>query len=288
MSVDRILLVSLDNLGDLVFASALAPPLRERFPHATHRRLVQGVHGRRGAAGARSRRRDRRRSVLGPSRPGRRQGLATALPSSVDATCAPTATTSRCSRQRRGAPRPRSQRRAFHVRIGLRGERTGSFLTDALPDENRTTSRCSSEQARLLEPLGIEPPALRYRLDPASLRDRRARLTTGSPGHSSHSIRSRASRIAALRLPIWIELARRLRASRHRTSLWVGSPSELDSTARTRERSRWRFVDRDSDGSLADTAAALAGATLFVGHDSGPLHVAGAFGVPVVGVFAPG
>src|ERR1051325_6466889 len=35
MSVDRILLVSLDNLGDLVFASALAPPLRERFPGAT-------------------------------------------------------------------------------------------------------------------------------------------------------------------------------------------------------------------------------------------------------------
>ena len=34
MSVDRILLVSLDNLGDLVFASALAPPLRERFPNA--------------------------------------------------------------------------------------------------------------------------------------------------------------------------------------------------------------------------------------------------------------
>src|SRR4051812_13427242 len=35
MSVDRILLVSLDNLGDLVFASALAPPLRERFARAT-------------------------------------------------------------------------------------------------------------------------------------------------------------------------------------------------------------------------------------------------------------
>src|SRR5437763_16553594 len=34
MSVDRILLVSLDNLGDMVFASALAPPLQERFPRA--------------------------------------------------------------------------------------------------------------------------------------------------------------------------------------------------------------------------------------------------------------
>ena len=30
----RILLVSLDNVGDLVFASALAPALRERFPAA--------------------------------------------------------------------------------------------------------------------------------------------------------------------------------------------------------------------------------------------------------------
>ena len=27
-------MVSLDNLGDLVFASALVPPLRERFPSA--------------------------------------------------------------------------------------------------------------------------------------------------------------------------------------------------------------------------------------------------------------
>src|SRR5918999_524638 len=30
----RILLVSLDNVGDLVFASALAPALRQRFSHA--------------------------------------------------------------------------------------------------------------------------------------------------------------------------------------------------------------------------------------------------------------
>jgi ADP-heptose:LPS heptosyltransferase len=42
------------------------------------------------------------------------------------------------------------------------------------------------------------------------------------------------------------------------------------------------------DGTLADSAAAISLAHLFVGHDSGPLHIAGAFGVPVVGVFAPG
>jgi ADP-heptose:LPS heptosyltransferase len=48
------------------------------------------------------------------------------------------------------------------------------------------------------------------------------------------------------------------------------------------------FVDRLGDGSLAATAAALSLASLVVGHDSGPLHVAAALGVPVVGIFAPG
>jgi ADP-heptose:LPS heptosyltransferase len=43
-----------------------------------------------------------------------------------------------------------------------------------------------------------------------------------------------------------------------------------------------------SDGSLWNTAAALSLATLFVGHDSGPLHLANALATPVVGVFAPG
>ena len=48
------------------------------------------------------------------------------------------------------------------------------------------------------------------------------------------------------------------------------------------------YIDQIGDGSLSVTAAALSLATLFAGHDSGPLHMAGAFGVPVVGVFAPG
>src|SRR5436305_1359763 len=32
--IERILLVALDNLGDLVFTSALTPPLRDAFPNA--------------------------------------------------------------------------------------------------------------------------------------------------------------------------------------------------------------------------------------------------------------
>ena len=43
-AVRRILLVALDNLGDLVFASALTPPLHAASPRDDPR-LVQGIHG---------------------------------------------------------------------------------------------------------------------------------------------------------------------------------------------------------------------------------------------------
>src|SRR5437773_5253704 len=33
-AIERLLVVCLDNLGDLVFVSALVPPLRARFPRA--------------------------------------------------------------------------------------------------------------------------------------------------------------------------------------------------------------------------------------------------------------
>jgi ADP-heptose:LPS heptosyltransferase len=39
--------------------------------------------------------------------------------------------------------------------------------------------------------------------------------------------------------------------------------------------------------SLAGLKSLLAGATLFIGNDSGPAHVAAAFGVPVVALFGP-
>jgi ADP-heptose:LPS heptosyltransferase len=100
-----------------------------------------------------------------------------------------------------------------------------------------------------------------------------------------HPFASKQNR--CVELSVWIELARRL-SERGRSSLWIGSPSELDSLRREPSDRAWRFIDRDSDGTLADTAAALSGAQQFVGHDSGPLHIAGAFGVPVVGIFAPG
>jgi heptosyltransferase III len=42
-----------------------------------------------------------------------------------------------------------------------------------------------------------------------------------------------------------------------------------------------------SRGSLAETKSLLSGASLFIGNDSGPAHIAAAFGIPVVVLFGP-
>jgi ADP-heptose:LPS heptosyltransferase len=172
------------------------------------------------------------------------------------------------------------------VRIGLRRRRNQRFLTYPLPDESARRP-VLIELARLLEPLGIDAPRLRYRLDPAPLESRRVRLGPHLDNRFAalHPFASKSDRCVAL--PVWVELAREL-GRRGFSILWIGSERELTESRIMLQDPAWMFIDRLGDGSLADTAAALSLASLFVGHDSGPLHVAGAFGVPVVGVFAPG
>jgi len=284
MSVDRILLVSLDNLGDMVFASALAPPLQERFPRAKLdvwckeytadvAKLVPHVS-----------------EVIASDpfwdrAPGRGKGSWRPFLRAV-----------RFVRSRRydvavlaAAPWRTAAAVAatrIPVRIGLRRRKNRIFLTEALPDENPRVP-VLSELSRLLVPLGAPHESLRYRLDASLLTAHRERLARiiEQPYAALHPFASKENRCVPM--PVWREVARRL-GERGLTVLWVGSREELGALRATGNEQSWRFMDRDSDGTLADTAAALSTATIFVGHDSGPLHVAGAFGVPVVGIFAPG
>ncbi len=102
----------------------------------------------------------------------------------------------------------------------------------------------------------------------------------GGPFTALHAFAS--DRRRCVRLEEWLLLARELEA-RGETVLWVGSRAELLEVRAARGGpQRARFADELTDGTLRESAR------LFVGHDSGPLHVANAFGVPVVGVFAPG
>jgi hypothetical protein len=115
-----------------------------------------------------------------------------------------------------------------------------------------------TELARLLEPLGIRPNLLRYRLDVTPLKGRTARLASRitSAYAALHPFASKQNRCVAL--GVWIELSRQL-SVRGLSTLWIGSGAELDELRLAANKVWWHFIDRD-DGTLADTAAALSAA----------------------------
>lgn len=287
--MQRVLVVALDNLGDLVFASALVPPIRDAFPSAVIgvwckeytapiARLIPSVDQVFAA--------DPLWAVSpGQSRPSIGPFLRTLLDvrrghfDVAILSAAPWRTAAACAATR------------IPVRVGLRRHRNSAFLTRVLPEED-PTKPVLLEQARLLAELGIASPAPRYRLDASRLgavRDDVARQLSNRfvALHPFAGARERC-----VPLSEWTQVAFGLQAHGFRT-LWVGTTPELDELRRSFTHPTGYYADRiqanSADaGSLTITAAALSLAAGFVGHDSGPLHVAGALGVPVVGVFAPG
>jgi ADP-heptose:LPS heptosyltransferase len=86
----------------------------------------------------------------------------------------------------------------------------------------------------------------------------------------------------------WVKVADELGA-RDKKVLWVGNTTELSRLRSLgQNRESWRYSDSLLNGDLTTVAAAISRARIFVGHDSGPMHIAAALQVPTVGVFAPG
>ena len=143
----------------------------------------------------------------------------------------------------------------------------------------------------LLRPLGIESPAVRFQVpehdeDRARLRRRRfaksgwkAALRSSIPGAGWPSKLWPSDRYAAV--------ARHLHSAWHLATLvvWAGEA----------ERRMAEQIAGDSAGaghvaphtSLTELAALARRARLFVGADTGPLHLAAAVGTPCVGLYGP-
>ena len=64
-------------------------------------------------------------------------------------------------------------------------------------------------------------------------------------------------------------------------------PGEMEAAKRVLSRAAAPAIDLVGRTSLADLAAVLERATLFLGVDSAPMHMAAALGVPVVALFGP-
>jgi len=282
--VRRILLVALDNLGDLVFASALTPPIHAAFPNAIIdvwakeytadvARLIPYIRSVHAAnpfwaaskAHARPRVAQFVRSILTVR--GSRYDVAI-LSEAPWRTAAAVAAT------------------RIPVRVGMARHRNAAFLTHVLPAENPHTS-VLREQARLLGVLDVQSRDPRYRLEIGPIQATRDMLSSVLPSRfvALHPFASDRNRCVPLNE--WTQVAFALKA-RGLAVLWIGTPYELDELRRSFTHPHGYYVDQLLDRTLGVSASALSLASVFVGHDSGPLHIAGAFGVPVVGIFAPG
>ena len=283
-SIRRILIVSLDNLGDLVFASALSSPLHDAFPQATI-----DVWSKRYTAPV---------ALLIPHV----QAVIAADPFWAASPGQPSAGMLTFLRSVRDVRRKRYDAAVLSqapwrcaaavaaavipVRIGFARRHNARFLTHVVRQED-SSKPVLEEQARLLAPFGIEAARLRYRLEVAPLEDRRRALAERLPRRFVAFHPFAGSRDRCVALTEWTQLAFALEARRMRV-LWVGTTAELNELRLSHTHPMGMYVDQLGSPSLSTTAAALSLATAFVGHDSGPLHVAGALGVPVLGVFAPG
>jgi ADP-heptose:LPS heptosyltransferase len=282
--VRRVLLVALDNLGDLVFASALTPPIHRAFPGATidvwakeytadvarlipHVRTIHAANPFWAASKAHTRPRIGQfvRSVLAVRNGRYDVAILSEAPWRTAAAVAATRTP---------------------VRIGMARHRNAAFLTHVLPAEDAHKS-VLREQARLLSVLGIESPEPRYCLEIGPLQQTRADLSAILPPRFAALHPFASNRDRCVPLSEWTGLAFALKG-RGFPVLWIGTSPELNELRRSFTHPRGYYADQLLDGRLAASTAALSLASFFVGHDSGPLHIAGAFGVPVVGVFAPG
>jgi len=84
----------------------------------------------------------------------------------------------------------------------------------------------------------------------------------------------------------WSELAQRIAESTSAIIIKIGT--DLDSMGRVRPLAPIPVaVDWTNQLDVSETAALLEFASVLIGIDSGPLHIAGALGVPAVGLFGP-
>jgi ADP-heptose:LPS heptosyltransferase len=155
------------------------------------------------------------------------------------------------------------------------------------------TGLYESEAERLMRSIGLEHLALSHEdfslgLTPAELDAGVEKLTPGT-GRSDIIAVSIGTKLATNEWgqDNWVALLQRLAKLRPRAQLiTIGS---YDESSRCEELGRifqGRFVNFCGQLSPRESAAMLAHCSVFIGHDSGPMHLANAVSIPLIGIFS--
>lgn len=83
------------------------------------------------------------------------------------------------------------------------------------------------------------------------------------------------------------QLADRLVSECGADVLFFGTPEEKEIATHIRSHMKFPAISLIGETSMRDLAALFASCSLFIGNDSGAMHVAAAAGLPVIGIFGP-
>jgi heptosyltransferase-2 len=178
------------------------------------------------------------------------------------------------------------------VRIGLATDRRRFLLNHPVAfDEKDWHEHHAHQFAKVLSPLGValRDEGLSFPLSEDE-RDEGCRIL-GEAGLDAESLA--VFHIGASKAPrAWHaerfgEVAQALYEAKGLRPVLVGTPQDAPFHAAFKNVCR-EAVDLAGKTSLKTMAAVIERARLFVGNDSGPMHVAAALGTPVVAVFGPG
>ena len=278
-----ILIFCLDNLGDLVFSSALVSPLRGRFPRARVA-LWSKAYAAPVAALIPGLDRTYAADPFWDRSPLRGKGKLLPFLRALWAVRRDRYDVALITTPHWRAPLSMVAA-GIPMRIGRERRHNKRWLTHRIPADHQILPAVV-ELGQLLQPLGITELPTRYDLDPTPLAARRERLA-GRVGAGRlaavHPFASDARRRAPL--DPWIRVIEALRAM-GLTVVVLGSTSELtELRAAAGERPEWIFADRITEDSIGDLSAIISLSSVYLGHDSGPLHIAAALGIPVVGAY---
>ncbi|VFR18437.1 ADP-heptose--lipooligosaccharide heptosyltransferase II [plant metagenome] len=176
------------------------------------------------------------------------------------------------------------------VRVGYAYPKLKKFLTHAAPLPSRQQPVVPALMT-LLEALGETGRSAHYVLDSVKVAAARTqadslpgqRPGTAGPWVGLHAFAGSPTRCVPL--DVWRDFAQALSDAGMQV-VWFGVARELQ---RLRDLDApGLYGDALGDGSLDSTIGLLANCQAYAGHDSGVLHIASACGLRTLGVFAPG
>jgi heptosyltransferase-1 len=188
-------------------------------------------------------------------------------------------------------------------RIGYTVSGRSWMYTERVARPRQLRARHSVEnQWDLLAPLGIAPPdrardATEMVEDPAAAASIARWLQGAGIGTGRDLVVLHVSAGNPFRrwpLQSFIGLVARLAGEERRHIVVTSGPSDRDAAASVRKEARRQLpadarsrVVESGEFDLAELRALIARATLFIGGDSGPLHIAGTTRTPIVALFGP-